>query len=440
MSGTGIFHTSFRVRPLWWEDTEPSAAGSAALPPRTDVLVVGSGYAGLAAALELARNGIAVVLAEAARFGEGASTRSGGQVTGGVGFADPARAGDPAMLARVRDGIASFQFLDDLIRRESINCAYQLVGKYLAAWTPAHYERLKLKAALLNATTPLRASCVPRQEQRGEIASDYYYGGLVVESAALVHPALLHRGLLDGCRRAGVVLCAETPVTTISGSYGAFHVETSRGRLVAKEIIIATNGYTGLATPALRRRVVPLASYIIATEPLEPATAHALIPRGRAVSDTCRVLTYFRLSPDGRRMVFGGRARFLPTPPETAAADLYALMLRRFPQLDGVRISYAWSGMVAFAFDRLPHMGEMDGMHFALCCNGNGIAMMAYLGHQTARKILERKPRAICAFDASIFPTRSLYRGDPAWIMPFIGTAYRALDAVERLGVVISRR
>jgi glycine/D-amino acid oxidase-like deaminating enzyme len=440
VSGVGIFHPSFRVRPFWWEDAEPSAADSDTLPARADVLVIGSGYAGLAAAIELARNGVAVVVTEAARFGEGGSTRNGGQVTGGIGFADPAHADDPAMLARVRDGIASFQFLEHLIRRERIDCAYQPVGKYFAAWTPAHYERLKAKAALLNASTALRAWCVPAEEQREEIGSGYYYGGLAVEPAALVNPALLHRGLLDACRRAGVTLCAETPVTMISGARGAYCAATPRGSLTAKEIIVATNGYTGAVMPALRRRVVPLASYIIATEPLEPATAQALIPRGRAVSDTCRVLTYFRLSPDGRRMVFGGRARFLPTPPETAAADLYTLMVRRFPQLDGVRISHAWSGMVAFAFDRLPHMGEMDGVHFALCCNGNGVAMMTYLGHQTARKILQRAGQATCAFDTPSFPTRPLYRGDPAWILPFIATAYRARDVLERIGAAITRR
>lgn len=137
-------------------------------------------------------------------------------------------------------------------------------------------------------------------------------------------------------------------------------------------------------------------------------------------------------------MIFGGRARFLPASPQDAAVDVYALMRRRFPQLDGVRISHAWSGMVAFAFDRVPHMGEMDGIHFALCCNGNGVAMMPYLGYQIARKMLKRTTQAMCAFDTPVFPTRLLYRGDPAWIMPFIATAYRARDALDRIGAAIA--
>src|SRR5690606_12971931 len=160
----------------------------------------------------------------------------------------------------------------------------------------------------------------------------------------------------------------------------------------------------------LQRRVVPVASYIIATEPLPEGLAERLIPKGRAVSDTARVLAYFRLSPDGRRMVFGGRASFRSLGGRAGARGLHAMMTRRFPELAGVPISHGWSGNVAFARDRLPHMGAAEGLHWAVCCNGSGVAMMSYLGDRIARRILERPNAPTCAFDGGAFPTIPLYR------------------------------
>jgi glycine/D-amino acid oxidase-like deaminating enzyme len=174
---------------------------------------------------------------------------------------------------------------------------------------------------------------VPRGRQRDEIASDYYYGGMVVERSASLHPALYYKGLLDACRRRGGAICAEASVEKIVPNGSGWRVETSRGMLAAGDVVIATNGYTGAITPALRRRVVPIASHIIATEPLPPDLAGGLIPKRRSISDTKRVLCYYRLSPDGTRMVFGGRARFTQSHPQLCARVLYGYMTDRFPQL-----------------------------------------------------------------------------------------------------------
>ena len=162
---------------------------------------------------------------------------------------------------------------------------------------------------------------------------------------------------------------------------------TERGEVQAEDVVIATNGYTGDITPPLKRRVVPLASHIIATEELPAELAASLIPKRRTLSDTRRVLCYYRMSPDGKRMVFGGRARFTPVPPQVSAPILHRFMTERFPQLRGAKMTHAWTGNVAFTLDALPHMGLRDGMHYLLGCNGSGVAMMTYLGWQTARKI-----------------------------------------------------
>jgi glycine/D-amino acid oxidase-like deaminating enzyme len=196
------------------------------------------------------------------------------------------------------------------------------------------------------------------------------------------------------------------------------------------KVFVGTNGYTGAVTPTLRRRTIPVASHMIATEELDPALAASLIPKGRFLSETKRVLCYYRLSPDGRRVLFGGRPRFTQVAPETSARLLHELMVERFPQLAGVRVAHNWMGNLAFAFDQLPHMGEQDGLYYAMCCNGSGVAMLGWLGQQSARKMIGGANRQN-AFDGRPFETLPLYDGRP-WFLPIVGAWYRHLDRRER--------
>jgi len=357
-------------------------------------------------------------------------------VSGGVnigksfsGRAAPVEAGRAQRL--LADAADAFSLIERLIEDEQIDCCWQKRGRFVGAWTPTHYAAQEQRLRHLNDDAQSGARMVPRARQREEIASDYYHGGMVVERSASLHPALYYKGLLDACRRRGVAVCAEAAVERITPSGAGWHVATSRGALTAGDVVIATNGYTGSLTPALRRRIVPIASHIIATAPLPPEIARSLIPHGRTISDTKRVLCYYRLSPDGSRMVFGGRARFTPADPELCARVLYGCMTERFPQLQGVRLTHSWTGNTAFTLDALPHMGEEGGLHYCLGCNGSGVAMMTYLGTQTARKIA-RVANAPCAFDAPLFPDHPLYNGNP-WFLPLVGGYYRLRDRLDRL-------
>ncbi|MBC8036121.1 MAG: FAD-binding oxidoreductase, partial [Rhizobiales bacterium] len=156
----------------------------------------------------------------------------------------------------------------------------------------------------------------------------------------------------------------------------------------------------------------------------------SISPRNRSFADTRRVLTYYRMSPDGKRLIFGGRAKFGQTDPVETATILYRFMLDRFPQLRGTKITHAWTGNVAFTVDEVPHMGKFDNLHYALGCNGSGVAMMSYLGHQTARKIAGHVNR-VCAFDRAEFPDHPLYKGS-TWFLPMIGQYFRARDWIDR--------
>jgi glycine/D-amino acid oxidase-like deaminating enzyme len=175
--------------------------------------------------------------------------------------------------------------------------------------------------------------------------------------------------------------------------------------------------------------VVPVSSYIIATEALPADLAQRLSPRGRMFVDGNRLLSYFRLSSDGRRVLFGGRLHLRHVDERAAARGLHRRMVRVWPELRDYRVTHAWKGNVGFTLDRLPHMGVQDGVRFALGCNGSGVAMASYLGHQTALAILGRQNRP-CPFEELPFPTHALYRGR-AWFLPPLGLWYRILDGLD---------
>ena len=431
-----IFHRDFKPTPYWWEAYTPTDGGLVEIPRSARVAIVGGGYAGLSTALELAKHGIDVVVLEAKELGSGASTRNGGAVSGGVNVGksftgrtfeiEPGRA--ERMLSDASD---AFALIHRLISEEEIDCFWEKPGRFVGAWATKHFDALAQRLAMLNTAAQSGAYMVPRERQREEIASDYYFDGMVVERSGKLHPALYYKGLLEACRRRGVVVCAEAAVERIEHASAEWRVDTRRGSVSAGDIVIATNGYTGNLTPALKRRVVPIASHIIATEELPEDLARSLIPKARTLSDTKRVLCYYRMSPDGRRMVFGGRARFTQVNPTVSAPILHRYMTDRFPQLRGVKVTHAWTGNVAFTLDALPHMGESDGLHYCLGCNGSGVAMMTYLGWQTARKIA-RAANYACSFDAEEFPDHPLYSGNP-WFLPVVGSYYRLRDSLDRL-------
>jgi len=431
-----IFHKDFTPTPYWWEAYRPTAGELVDVPRTARVAIVGGGYAGLSAALELAKHGIDAVVLEANELGSGASTRNGGAVSGGVNvgksFSGKTLAVDRDRVDRIlSDAADAFGLIDRLIDEERIACFWEKPGRFVGAWAKRHYDTQSHQLAMLNEAARAGAYMMPRERQREEIASDYYFGGMVVERSGKLHPALYYKGLLDACRRRGVPVCARAAVTRIGREGSGWRVETGRGTLSAGDVVVATNGYTGNLTPALRRRVVPIASHIIATEELPPDLAASLIPKARTLSDTKRVLCYYRMSPDGRRMVFGGRARFTQVDATVSAPILHRYMTDRFPQLRGVKVTHAWTGNVAFTLDALPHMGCRDDLHYCLGCNGSGVAMMTYLGWQTARKIA-RVANYACSFDTEEFPDHLLYSGNP-WFLPAVGGYYRLRDHLDRL-------
>jgi glycine/D-amino acid oxidase-like deaminating enzyme len=438
MTKRDIFHPDFKARPWWWEAWTPNNALSQHPPARADVVIVGAGYGGLSTALELRRNGIGAVVLERGDFGVGASTRNGGMISGGVNLGKGLGGKNQAAEEFARRkaeflaaGSDSLSVLEDILAREKIECGLIRKGRFVGAWTPRHYDEQAAKIEMFNKYADTGAEMIPRERQREMIASDYYFGGMYARRSGHLHPALYYKGLLEATHRAGATLCANVEAERIEKAAIGWRVLTAKGPITCREVVVATNGYTGDLTPRLKRRVVPVASHIIATEEL-PMPATELIPELRSIADTKRVLTYYRPSPDGRHLIFGGRARFTAAPPEVSAPVLYQYMIDRFPQLEGVRITHVWTGNVAFALDYMPHMGMDQGLHYLLACNGNGVAMMTYLGTQTAKKIAGGSNAPVNPLDGRDFPEHALYNGDPSWFLPMIGAWYRTRDWLDR--------
>jgi glycine/D-amino acid oxidase-like deaminating enzyme len=266
-----------------------------------------------------------------------------------------------------------------------------------------------------------------RDELAGEIESPRYHGGLLDPGGCSLQPAQYARGLAQAAERAGARLLEGTQVKRIRRIHGAFEVTTTRGTVRAREVLAATNGYTPPALGPLRRRVIPIGSYQIATAPLDEEQARRLVPRNRVFSDTKNLLYYFRLSPD-RRMVFGGRASFTPTGTRRSAAILAAGMQEVFPELVGANIEYAWGGKVAYPVDHLPHAGRLNGIHYSMGYCGHGVALATYLGGRMGEVLAG--VGEVPDLGTSRFRAIPFYNGVP-WFLPLVGGYYRLRD---RLG------
>ena len=253
-----------------------------------------------------------------------------------------------------------------------------------------------------------------------------YFGGVVFPRHASVNPGLYHRGLLDRAVEAGVHVTGNCHVSGLRREKNRFILSTSKGEVSARDVIIATNGYTTDLTPWLQRRVIPIGSYVIATEELPIELVDTLFPTDRIASDTCKVVYYYRTSPDRKRILFGGRVSARETNPLISGPALYEDMCRIFPELTGFKVSHSWSGTVAYTFDELAHTGVHKGVHYAMGYCGSGVSMASYLGMRLGQKVLGSK-EGQTAFDDLSFPTRPFYTGNP-WFLPATVAWYRWRD------------
>ena len=417
--------------PFWWEAARPQPLKEQPLAARCDVAVIGSGYAGLHAALTLAQAGRSVQVFDKEVPGFGASSRNGGMVSGTTKFRLHSlieTEGEEKALALYREGLAAETWFKDFITSGKIKCHFENHGRFTGAYRPGDYETLAREADTVSRHFNRALYAVPKQDQRNEIGSDAYHGGLVQEDMCALHPALYHRDLLQRVIKAGVTVHGNCGVTSFQKEGDELHIETVRGGVKARELVVASNGYTDKELPWLRRRLVSPQSQIIATEPISSDLMARLMPKKRTLGDTRIMFPYYRACPEHKRIVFGGRAGAWSYDPHVKADALRAIMISVFPELSDTKLTHVWSGNVSFPFDRKPKLAVEDGVHYATGFCGSGVIWASWFGRLAAQRIISEGPVS-SALGCDPFETRPLYRGWP-WFLPFVLGWYRLKDAI----------
>lgn len=421
----------------YWHTTVrmPDESELAPVPEKVDVAVVGGGFTGLSAALALARRGTKAAVLEANTIGWGASSRNGGMVLTGLKLSMETifkKYGRDTARGLFRCSLDAIDAVEQIVQEENIDCGFARRGHLLVANKPAHYESMVRSAEFMEREFGHKLRLVPRSDQRQEIGTDLYHGALIDEVSGGLNPAQYVTGLARAAEKAGATLHACARVKKIERAAHGSLVVTERGNIIAEKVLVGTSGYTGGATPKLQNKIIPIGSFIIATEELPDEVVHDLSPNNRMMFDYRHYLNYFRLW--GNRLIFGGRAAFFPENENTLRSSAEILrgdMIRVYPQLKEAKVEYVWGGTLDFAFDMMTHVGEMDGLTYSLGYAGHGVALATYLGKTVAEAMLDgsigKHPFASLGFPGAPL---GLYDGRP-WFLPFAGMWHRILDWVE---------
>ena len=379
-----------------------------------DVCVIGGGFTGLSAALNLAEQGLDVVLLEAERIGFGASGRNGGLIGSGQRW-DPVemeeKFGHETALQFWQFAEAAKQEIRDRVKKHNIDCDLQdgqLVGihkrRYVdlpAQWAEALVERFDYP----------HVRALNREETRQLVATDDFLASIYDAQAMTVHPLNYVLGIARAARDAGVRIFENSRVTGYSQSDPAV-VTTAGGLVRTSSIVLACNGYLGNLEKRVAGKIMPINNFVVATEPLGKARAAELIAGRFGIHDTRFVVNYFRLSKDDR-LLFGGGENYRSGFPGDIAAFVRPYMLQLFPQLDDVNIDYAWGGTLSVTVNRLPHVGKLEpNLYFAQGYSGHGISTANFAGKVIAEAITGSVDRfdAFASLPTHTFPGGTMLR------------------------------
>lgn len=403
---------------FWWEAAPPRSPDPRPVAESADVVIVGAGYTGLSAALTLARAGRSVQVFDSQRPGEGASSRNGGITSGNLRLSlaqMTRRFGAERAQAMLREGKSAREDLYRFIEEERIDCDFGLVGRFVGAVAPGEYDTLARDAEALASTLGIEAYAVPRQEMGEVLDTDFYHGGNIRMDIGGLHPAKLHAEMLRLVLETGTPVHGATPALSIASRPDGYHVRTAQGEVKARAVVVCTNGYTDAMDPWLRRRIVPVRSRIVATAELPAEVMNRLMPRRMMCSDTRKLSYYFRPSPDGRRILFGGRDGTTAGDPGWPTAHLRRQLTAIFPELEDVALTHSWYGYVGMNRDMVPRIFDHAGIRYSTGYCGSGVVWARWAGQNVAHQLLG-SPATPSAFDFRPPPAIPLFRGK-AWFM-----------------------
>lgn len=417
-----------------WADTanqlkaRPSLEGTI----ETDVVIIGAGFTGLATAYYLRKAGVNCVVLDKNLVGWGASGRNAGMVL--TGFKNSIQKIEKRWnreIAKVfleQSGLG-IEKVREIVEAEAIECSLSHCGSMKAAFKPIHSEALKREQEFMWQAYQYELQYVDRNQLKTELDSEYYHGGLVDFKSYSFHPLNYALGLANAVEESGGEIFEQTEVTSVDKNHQGYSVRTARGAVKAAHIVFATNGYTEKLNNTLTRSIMPMGSYIIATEPLEKQVAERLIPNNRMISDTKNFLYYFRRTPD-ERILFGGRVSFNSKEDASLYQSLRENLLNVFPELSDCKIEYKWGGKVAFPMDFFPHVGTIENtMHYALGYCGHGASTSTLFGEYVAKNIISpnREKTKLEELPLRVIPLHS----QKNLLLNLAGSYYSLLDKVK---------
>ncbi|ATA18553.1 glycine/D-amino acid oxidase-like deaminating enzyme [Gibbsiella quercinecans] len=420
----------------FWQATAPAFSGATQgeLPATADVVVIGGGFTGISAALSLARSGLDVVVLEAAEVMSQASGRNGGHCNTGVAqnFSALAASQGVEQATRYYQAYAgAVDYVQQLVAEEQIDCDFRRCGKLKLASKASHMPALKAAYDMMRRHVDPDVTLLSADEVRGEIDSPAFHGGLLQQHGGQMHMGKFGVGLADAAARAGARIYPHTAVTGLTRLNGYRHrISTARGDILADKVLMAT-GCSNVGPFAwFQRRIIPVGSFVIVTEPLAAGQLEHLLPGDRTYVTSLNLGNYFRTTAD-RRLVFGGRARFAisnPTSDARSGEVLRAGLANMFPTLGNVGIDYCWGGLVDMTADRLPHAGEHEGVFYSLGYSGHGTQMSVWMGRVMADLLAEKANEN--PWQHSDWPAVPGYFGKP-WFLPMAGLYYKAKDRLS---------
>lgn len=421
-----------KLIPYWQDTAEPSGDyRSTPVPENVDVAIIGAGFTGLSAALEFAQQGASVAVFERHTVGWGASGRNGGMATTGlaIGFRTAVkRYGNTRAVEMFREYNDAIDTIEKLVGDHGIDCDFRRFGKLSLAFHPSHYEGMLKSQELLATLADHHVTVIPKSEIHSEIGTDFYHGAMLDPLGAGMHVGKFAHGLAGAADGAGAFICENAGVTELKKVSGTVHdVHTTRGITRAKQVLVATSGYTGGVTPWLQRRVIPVGSFIIVTEPLSEEVVNRILPNRRMAADSKMLTYYFRITPDNR-LLFGGRARFALSSPDSDVKSgeiLHKAMTELFPYLANTRVDYTWGGLVDLSMDQIVHAGIHDGLFYSLNYSGHGVQMATHMGKKMVQYMGGDETANVWR-DIKNPPVPGHF--GPPWFLPLIGAYAKVHD------------
>jgi len=422
------------ISEVYWTTQYPSGTNlkvSDELPDKIDFAIVGSGYTGLAAARVLANAGNSVVVLEENNIGWGASSRNGGMATPGLKqdiYKIYKKYGIKYAKEFWKASVSAIDLLEDIIDEYKINCDWHRGGHIALACKQSHFNKMPEYANWIKKHLGHEKTIVKKREIKTEIGTDFYYGGLSDEISGGLQPSKFVNGFAKALVGLGVYLCENSRVDSIKRKSSFYEVLTARGLIKAKDVIIATNGYTDSLVPELKPKIFPVGSYIIVSDVLSKELQLCLSPKGRMFYDSKWFINYFRLTPDGR-MLWGGRNDLSTNLDLSESATILSKEVRRvFPELETVKFTHTWTGKLGITFDLMPHIGKINGIYYAFGYGGHGLSIATYLGTEIGLLLSGQKERS--PFEEISHQTMFFYKKDP-WFLPFAAKYYRFLDWIS---------